>query len=145
MNLHLQEAWWRHSQLRSRCCGPCAEPSSPSQTWFLIKCIPVGRKLNRRIKTKINRKNLRHCRPFFITIFQILPNLRSACVYIQTYLDYTKNLADSLNNLYFVPKPSVTPPIFIAQEESQWAATMAWLWLFSLWSVGINCFGCMLA
>lgn len=48
INSHLQEAWWRHSRLRSRSCGPCAEPSSPSRTWCLIKCIPAGRKQNRR-------------------------------------------------------------------------------------------------
>ena len=44
INVPPQGVWWKHSQLHSTSYGPCAEPSSPSLTWCLIKCIPVGKK-----------------------------------------------------------------------------------------------------
>lgn len=89
-------------------CGPCAELSSPSLTWCLIKCIPVDRKQQRRgIRPRSTgyRENL-HIANLFSSGF---PKYCQPCTqllltqYIRSPLNCNKYEADALNIPVFLP------------------------------------------
>lgn len=89
-------------------CGPCAELSSPSLTWCLIKCIPVDRKQQRRgIRPRSTgyRENL-HIANLFSSGF---PKYCQPCTqllltqHIRSPLNCNKYEADALNIPVFLP------------------------------------------